>query len=82
MMFTTKTSSSSLFHVLTFLIDSHPATYFGRRRSSSAARRAEQLLGQMPAHLRDDIGLPPDPAPEPEHPAIARARNRASRWGS
>jgi hypothetical protein len=82
-MFTTaKGSGRSLFSVLTYLVDSHPSAVLGRGPSRTDMRRTEDLIEQMPAHLRDDIGLPPVPPPQPEHPAIARARHRACRWGS
>ena len=82
-MFTTvKGSGRSLFSVLTYLVDSHPSALRGRRSSPAEMRRTKDMVERMPAHLRDDIGLPPVPPTPPEHPAIARARRRASRWGS
>ena len=63
------------------LIRSHPASLLGAPQSRSARRDLDDRLARMPAHLRDDIGLPPAPPPEPEHPALARARRKASRWG-
>lgn len=83
-MFTVPRGSSwSLLDTFESLISAHPASMLGRSPSTrSAERAAQEKLARMPAHLRDDLGLPPIPAPEPEHPALTRARNRASRWGS
>jgi hypothetical protein len=64
------------------VVAAHPVSIFGRSRLPTGEREAEEALDRMPAHLRSDLGLPPVPAPKPEHPAVIRARNRASRWGS
>lgn len=82
-MFTTaKGTGGSLFAVLLNLIESHPSAIIARGSSQAAARRMEDRLAQLPPHLRDDVGLSQIPFPEPEPPALARARRRASRWGS
>ena len=82
-MFTTANGSRrSVFHMFLILIESHPASVFGQGSAPHAASLPEDLLDQMPAHLRDDLGLPASSPTAPEHPAIVRARNRASRWGS
>ena len=82
-MFTTANGTRrSLFSVLTYLVDSHPSAVMGRGMSRADRRRAEELMEAMPPHLRDDLGLSPTTPAKPEHPALVRARNRASRWGS
>lgn len=73
--------AGALAAVLDNLIRSHPASILGGSRSRAADRDLEERLARMPAHLRDDVGLPPIPPEEPEHPALARARRKASRWG-
>ena len=60
----------------------HPAAaLFGATRTRSAERVAEEALALMPPHLRDDLGLPPIPSQEPEHPALTKARTRGRNWG-
>jgi len=72
----------SLLDTFESLFSAHPASIFGAARSRAAEREAQDALDRMPSHLRDDLGLPPVKGPGPEHPALTRARNRASRWGS
>ena len=75
-------SGWSLLGTLEGLFRSHPAAVMGGSFSRADQRRADEALAQMPPHLRDDIGLEPPKPPVREHPALTRARNRASRWGS
>ncbi len=63
------------------LVAFHPASVVGQVRTRSAERRAEEALALMPAHVRDDMGLPPVPPTEPEHPAMTTARIRGRNWG-
>ena len=63
------------------LVAFHPASVVGQVRTRSAERRAEEALAFMPPHVRDDIGLPPVPPTEPEHPAMTKARIRGRNWG-
>lgn len=72
----------SLLGTIEGLFRSHPAAVIGGSLTPAARRRADETLAQMPPHLRADLGLPPTQPPQPEHPALTRARNRASRWGS
>lgn len=68
------------FQVLESLYTAHPAALLGSSRAQAARRDIEEMLEHMPPHLRDDIGLPPVPPREPEHPAVARARRLTSRY--
>jgi hypothetical protein len=77
-----KSPGWSLLGTLEGLFAGHPASFIGGSQSHAAEREAQEALDRMPAHLRDDLGLSPTPRPAPEHPALTRARNRASRWGS
>ena len=82
-MFTVPRGSSwSFLDTFESLISAHPASILGRSPARAAERAAKEVFARMPAHLRDDVGLPAAKAPEPEHPALTRARNLASRWGS
>lgn len=63
------------------LLSSHPAAFLGTMRTRSTERLGQEALALMPPHLREDIGLPSLPSPEPEHPAIAKARSRGRNWG-
>jgi hypothetical protein len=78
----TKTSAWLPFQVLEGLFAAHPAGLLGSSRFKAARRDTEEMLERMPPHLRDDLGLPPVPPEEPEHPALARARWLASRYPS
>ena len=77
-----RSPSWSLLGTLEGLFAAHPASVIGGSRSRAAEREAEEALAWMPPHLRDDLGLSPTPRSAPEHPALTRARNLASRWGS
>lgn len=61
---------------------SHASSLFGGSRSRAAEHEVEEALASLPPHLRGDVGLPSAPTPAPEHPALSRARRRASRWGT
>jgi hypothetical protein len=76
-----RTAPGSLAAVLENLIRSHPASFLSAPRARAADRATEDRLAAMPAHLREDLGLPPVPPEVPEHPALQRARRKASRWG-
>jgi hypothetical protein len=63
------------------LVPYHPAvSLFGATRTKNVERSAEEALAAMPPHLRDDLGLPPIPSQEPEHPALTKARRRGRNW--
>ena len=70
-----------LLEVFEGLATSRPFAFFGAAQTRTAEQRAAEALAFMPPHLRDDLGLPPAPSQEPEHPALARARNRGRNWG-
>ncbi len=72
----------ALIDAIETLVTAHPASIFGGSRSRGHRGESQDMLDHMPQHLRDDIGLPPVKAPPAEHPALTRAKNRASRWGS
>ena len=72
----------SLSHAFESLVAYHPAsTLFGATRTKRTELSAEEALALMPPHLRDDLGLPPMPSQEPEHPALTRVRSRGRNWG-
>ena len=70
-----------LFHLFEDLAAYHPAAHFGAMRTRSVQQYSEEALAFMPAHLREDAGLPPLAPEEPEHPAITKARSRGRNWG-
>lgn len=69
-----------LFHLFGSLVTFHPVDLFGPMRTRSSKRRTEEALSLMQPHLREDLGLPPLAPPEPEHPAMTKARRRARNW--
>jgi hypothetical protein len=62
------------------IIASHPAAILSQRRKRSAPVHHDATLALLPPHLRDDLGLPPIPPEEPEHPGLARARLHGRNW--
>lgn len=68
------------FRILESLYAAHPAAVLGSWRSEAARRDVEEVLEELPPHLRHDIGLPPVPPQESEHPALAKAKRLASRY--
>ena len=74
-------SHSSLLDVFEGMFLAHPAAFRGDWQDRHRKQATEERLAKMPAHLRDDIGLPPQPEPPPEHPALQTMRLRIGQRG-